>query len=225
MSSRCLCRFRAVVAVLFMAEDEIGKGTRKSNDLKEKIEPFDFEYRFNKAKHAWNNCYKIAIRHLLDTDRAYDNFAMLGLLVCMEEAFRLKTFHETGKQTSDSGEMLKMYFGDDIHNRHLNVVKIHFVNAIRHQSTLDSWGSFNLENDGRDEVLQHWNVMHITDGVHRSSFIEIYPIVIWNRCAPQIDAFYNNYELDEDQLPASYGGVVKMWITPSKEGLLDRVQH
>ena len=57
----------------------------------------DYEYRFNKARAAWNNCYKLAIHHLLQTDEQYDEFAMLGLLVCMEEAYRLKIYRDEKK--------------------------------------------------------------------------------------------------------------------------------
>lgn len=183
--------------------------------MKRGNQSIDYEYRFRKAKQSWNDCYKVAIPHLLESEQKFDSFAMLGLLVCMEEAFRLKTYRETGLLSSDSGKMLKMYFGDEIRNKNLNVVKSQFVNAIRHQSTLENWGAFNLNYDGQEEVLQHWNVMHVTDGIHRSSFIEIYPVVIWNRCAPQIDAFYNDYELELACFPESYGGVVEIWITPS----------
>ncbi len=115
--------------------------------------------------------------------------------------------------------MLKMFFGEDIDSQSLNVVKRQFVNAIRHQSTLENWGTFNVEYEGREEVLQHWQVMHVTSGEKRASLIEVHPEVIWNRCAPQIDAFYNDYELDSDQIPESYGGVVEMWITTSLEEL------
>ena len=184
----------------------------------------DYEYRFNKARAAWNNCYKSAIEHLLQTDERFHEFAMLGLLVCMEEAYRLKTYRDENRLASDSGEMIKMYFGDDIPQKQLNILKMQFVNAMRHQSTLENWGEFNLQYDGREKPLQHWEIMHISDGENSADFIKIYPIVIWNRCAPQIDAFYYGYELDVNQLPKSYGGVVEMWIVPQFEELPAKAQ-
>ena len=118
-----------------------------------------------------------------------------------------------------------MFFGDDIPQKQLNILKMQFINAIRHQSTLENWGEFNLHYDGREKPLQHWEIMHISDGENSADFIKIYPIVIWNRCAPQIDAFYNDYEIDVNQLPKSYGGVVKIWIASQLEELPPEAQE
>lgn len=180
----------------------------------------DYEYRFDKARHAWNSCYRVVIRHLLETDERFYDAAMLCMLVCMEEMSFLKRWREGLSTSSDWIAILETFFDEDLptSKKQRNALKKHFVNCMRHQGTQENWGKFELEYDGKDEVMQHWNIIHLRNRVVNAEayFITIFHVNFWKRCFPQIDGFYNEYQ---PQIPKTYGGFVKLVMPANNEDL------
>lgn len=180
----------------------------------------DYKYRFAKAKNAWNNCYREAIKHLLETDKRFHDAAMLCMLVCMEEMHTLKRHRDGKAPSSDWIAILETFFDEDIptSKKQKNALKQHFVNCMRHQGTQDNWAEFKLEYDDKKEVLQHWNIIYLRNAINDAEayFITIFHINFWHRCAPQIDGFYNDYEL---KIPKTYGGFTKLVISDKEERL------